>query len=55
MPELKEILDDKINLTHKRNIGWVNDIVGKEENVDFQGFQKSSSSGMLKPGIVWHT
>ena len=59
---LKALKDDKINVTQKQKffLGWVENIVGKGENADYQHFpfflqcfQKASFSKSLKVGIVW--
>ena len=56
------IADDKINVNEKLkfDIGGVENIVGKGENAGYQHFllfpqcfQKASSSGSLKVGLVW--
>ena len=60
--ELKALADDKINVTQKLTVslGWVENIVGKEESAGYQHFllfpqrfQKATFSGSLKVGIVW--
>ena len=60
-PRLKAFANDKINVTENLKIvlGWVENIVGKGENVDFQHFllfpkcfQKGSLPWSLKVGIV---
>ena len=59
--ELKAFADDKINVTQKLtfSLGWVENIVGKEESAGYQHFllfpqcfQKATFSGSLKV-IVW--
>ena len=60
--KLTAIAHDKINVNEKLkfDMGRVENIVGKGENADYQRFllfsqcfQKASSSGSLKVGIVW--
>ena len=60
--KLKAFADKKINVTQKLNIvmGWVEKIVEKEENAEYQHFlllpqcfQRISFSGSLKFGTVW--
>ena len=62
LSKFKAIADDKKNVNQKQKIflGWVENIVGKEENAGYQHFlffpqyfQKASSSGSLKVRIVW--
>ena len=59
---LKKFANDKIKVTLKQevNLGWVENIAGKGENVGDQHFllfsqcfQKASFSGSLKVEIVW--
>ena len=59
---LKALKDNKINVTQKQKffLGWVENIVEKGENGDYQHFlffhqcfQKASFSKSLKVGIVW--
>ena len=60
--KLKAFADNKLNATVKLKfvLEWIENIVGKGENADFQhfllypqSFQKASFLGLLKVGIVW--
>ena len=59
---MKAFADDKINMMQKLEfaLGRIENIVGKGENAGYQHFlllpqcfQKASSLGSLKVGIVW--
>ena len=62
LSKLKAFADDNLDMNQKMKLpsGRVENIVGKEENAAYQHFllypqcfQKASSLGLLKVGIVW--